>query len=90
MIILAAFSPDIGVNELMTGAGQLSPSITKLSAVEHSCITSQLPPHHPHANSDPILVAIHSEHPLAKIRQSYNVTACVCGGGGGGGERDPS
>ncbi len=76
--ILTAFLPDIGVNELMTGAGELSPSITKRS-VEHSCITSQLylHPHHPHANSDPILAAIHSEHPLAKSRQSYSVTACV-------------
>ncbi len=65
------------MNELMTGAGQLSPSVMKV--LEHSCLTSQLPPHHPHANSEPILTAMHSEHPLAKSRQSYSVTVCVWG-----------
>ena len=80
-VTLTGFLPDIGSNELITGARQLSPSVTKL--LEHSCVTSQLLSHHPHANSDPILAAIHSKHPLAKLKQSYSVTVCVCGGGGG-------
>ncbi len=73
--MLTAFLPDIGVNELMTGGGGVFSSVMKV--LEHSCITSQLPPHHPHANSDPILTATHSEYSLAMSRQSYNVTACV-------------
>ncbi len=80
-IIKHACLPDIGVNELMTGAGQLFPSVMKL-VLEHSCITSQLPPHHPHGNSSPIPTAMHSEHRLAKLRQSYSVTTCVCVCGG--------
>ena len=60
----------------MTGAGGFPPSVTKV--LEHSCITSQLSSHHPHPNSDPILAAKQSEYPLAKSRQSYNVTVVVC------------
>ncbi len=77
IILLTVVLPDIGVNESMTGAGEFSPSVsTKM--FEHSCITSQVPSHHPHANFDPILAAIHSEYPLANSRQSYNVTVRVC------------
>ena len=72
---LTAFLPDIGVNELMTGGGGVLLSVMKV--LEHSCITSQLSSHHPHANSDPILTATHSERSLAMSRQSYNVTARV-------------
>ncbi len=60
----------------MTGAGGFPPSVTKV--LEHSCITSQLSSHHPHPNSDPILTAKQPEYPLAKSRQSYNVTVVVC------------
>ncbi len=66
----------------MKGVGQLLPSVTQSSL--HSGNTSQLPLglslHHPHVNSDPSLDARHSEHPLPKLRQSNNVTACVCVG----------
>ncbi len=62
----------------MKGVGQFLPSVTQTSLV-HSCNTSQLSliTHHPHVNSDPSMDARHSEHPLAKSRQSYRVTVCV-------------
>ncbi len=65
----------MGLMELMTGAGQFSPSV--MSETEHSAAISQLFPHHPHMNPDP-RVATHSEQLLARARQSYRVTVCVC------------